>query len=266
MSRIIKSSYVIIQNPQKENDSTKYVKHVDESVNDKNYVVEEAYEEKQKILNEALEEAKAIVNSANEYKKSVLASMIREMEEHRKKGFEIGHTIGYEQGKQQGFSEGEIIAQKEIDDKNEGLVAELCKQIYTVEESKDEIIKKYEKDIVKLSIDIAEKIIQTSIDKNDDIIKCIINNAIKDYRNVEWVKIYLSSNNYITISTDKSLMQKLSRICERVILEVVTDASDGDLIIETPENLIDSGVNTQLSNLRDIVIGTWYTANVVQLT
>ena len=256
MSKIIKSSYVIIQNPQKEKDSAKFVNQINDSLNNTNYVLEEAYSEKERILKEALEEAKSIINSANEYKSSMLATVTKEMDEQRKKGFDIGHNEGYEKGKQLGFNEGKELAQKEINDKNESLVAELCKQIYTVEESKDEIIKKYEKDLVKLSIDIAEKIIRTTVDKNDDIIKGIINNAIKDYRNVEWVKIYVSSNDYVTISTDQSLMQKLSRISERVVLEVITDASDGELIIETPENLIDSGVNTQLSNLKGMIIGT----------
>lgn len=78
-------------------------------------------------------------------------------------------------------------------------------------------------------------------------------NAIKDYRNVEWLKIYLSSNDYVTISTDKDIMQKLSQISEHVALEVISDAEDGELIIETSENLIDLGVNTQLSNLKSMI-------------
>ncbi len=256
MSKIIKSSYVIIQNPKNTNDSAKFIKPIDEYMDNTKSVVEEAYIEKEKILNEALEEAKAIINSANEYKNNILSTVTKEMEEQKKKGFDVGHNEGYEKGKQLGFNEGKSLAEKEVNKKNEGLVAELCKQIYTVEESKDEIIKNYEKDLVKLSIDIAEKIIHTTIKENDDIIKNIINNAIKDYRNVEWIKVYLSSNDYITISTDQNIMQKLSQISERVILEVLTNSSDGELIIETPENLIDSGVNTQLSNLKGMVIGT----------
>lgn len=256
MSKIIKSSYVIIQNPKNTNDSAKFIKPIDEYMDNTKSVVDEAYIEKEKILNEALEEAKAIINSANEYKSNILSTVTKEMEEQKKKGFDVGHNEGYEKGKQLGIDEGKSLAEKEVNKKNEGLVAELCKQIYTVEESKDEIIKKYEKDLVKLSIDIAEKIIRTKIKENDDIIKNIINNATKDYRNVEWIKVYLSSNDYITISTDQNIMQKLSQISERVILEVLTDASDGEIIIETPENLIDSGVNTQLSNLKGMVIGT----------
>ena len=256
MSKIIKSNYVIIQNPQTNKDSAKFVKPIDEYMDSKNTIVEEAYIEKEKILNEALKEAKAIVNSANEYKSSILSTVTREMEEQRKKGFEIGHNEGYEDGKQQGYKEGKILAEDEINKKNEGLIAELCKQIYTVEESKEDIIKKYEKDLIKLSIDIAEKIIRTKLSQNDELIKNILNNAIKDYRNVEWVKIYVSSNDYVTISTDKCIMQKLSQISERVTLEVLSDVCDGELIIETTENLIDSGVSTQIDNLKDMVIGT----------
>ncbi len=253
MSKIIKSSYVIIQNPNNTQDSSKYVNPIGGNLNNTDYIVGEAYTEKEKILKEALEESKQIINSANEYKSNMLLTVSQEMEEHRKKGFDSGHNEGYEKGKHLGFEEGKELAEKEIHKKNENLIAELCKQIYTVEESKDELIKKYEKDLIKLSVDIAEKIIRTKISQNDEIIKGILANAIKDYRNVEWLKIYLSSNDYVTISTDKNIMQKLSQISEHVALEVISDAEDGELIIETSENLIDLGVNTQLSNLKSMI-------------
>ncbi len=253
MSKIIKSSYVIIQNPNNTQDSSKYVNPIGGNLNSTDYIVGEAYTEKEKILKEALEESKLIINSANEYKNNMLLTVSQEMEEHRKKGFDSGYNEGYEKGKYLGFEEGKALAEKEINKKNENLIAELCRQIYTVEESKDELIKRYEKDLIKLSVDIAEKIIRTKISQNDEIIKDILANAIKDYRNVEWLKIYLSSNDYITISTDKNIMQKLSQISEHVALEVISDAEDGELIIETSENLIDLGVNTQLSNLKSMI-------------
>jgi flagellar assembly protein FliH len=205
------------------------------------------------LIVDAIRESQEIIEAANNYKINMLATVETEIEEHRKRGYEIGYTQAYEKGKSLGYEEGKIIAQKEINEKNENLIAELCKQIYMVEDSKDEIIKRYEKDLVKLAAEIAEKIIRVKISHDDEIIKNILKNAIKDYRNVEWLKIYLSKNDYVTVSTDKSIMEKLSQISEHVALEAISDGEDGELIIEGPENLIDLGINTQLSNLRNTI-------------
>lgn len=256
MSKIIKSNYVIIQEPKniyKSSEHPKSTEYTEQQTNIENSLTTASESNSQKIKADAIRESKEIMEAANNYKNNMLATVDKEIEEHRKRGYEVGYTQAYEKGKSLGYEEGKIIAQKEISEKNEALIAELCKQIYMVEDSKDEIIKRYEKDLVKLATEIAEKIIRVKISQNDEIIKDILHNAIKDYRNVEWLKIYLSKNDYVTVSTDKNIMEKLSKISEHVTLEAISDGEDGELIIESPENLIDLGVDTQLSNLRNAI-------------
>lgn len=257
MSKIIKSDYVIIQEPKsiyKSLESPKSTEYKKEQIDIGNSLTAVLDSKSQNIIADAIKESKEIIETANNYKINMLASVDKEIEEHRKRGYEIGYTQAYEKGKSLGYEEGKIIAQKEIHEKSEGLIAELCKQIYMVEDSKDEIIRRYEKDLVKLATEMAEKIIRVKISQNDEIIKDILNNAIKDYRNVEWLKIYLSKNDYVTVSTDKNIMERLSQISEHVALEAIADGEDGELIIESPENLIDLGVDTQLSNLRNAIL------------
>jgi len=253
LSKIIKSDYVIIQEPKSIYNSLEHPKSTGKHIDVRNSLSMVSDSEREKIIADAINESKEIIEAADNYKINMLATVDKEIEEHRKRGYEVGYTQAYEKGKSLGYEEGKIIAQKEIDKKNEDLIAELCKQIYMVEDSKDEIIKRYEKDLVKLATEIAEKIIRVKISQNDEIIKDILNNAVKDYRNVEWLKIYLSKNDYITISTDKNIMERLSQISEHVALEAMADGEDGELIIESPENLIDLGVDTQLSNLRNAI-------------
>jgi flagellar assembly protein FliH len=252
LSKIIKSDYVIIQKPQNIYDSLEHLKTTGD-IDTENYLTGVSYGENVKVINDAIKKSKEIIEAANEYKNNVLANVTKEIEEYRKRGYEIGYTDAYEKGKTIGYEEGKIIAQKDVEEKKEDLIAELCKQIYMVEDSKDEVIKRYEKDLVKLATEIAEKIIRVKISQDDEIIKNILTNAIKDYRNVEWLKIYLSKNDYVTVSTDKNIMEKLYQISEHIALEAMTDVEDGELIIESPENLIDLGINTQLSNLKNAI-------------
>lgn len=256
MSKIIKSNYVIIQEPNYVNksfDNPKSTEHKGEHINFGNNLAAVSERDNRGATAEAIRESREIIEAANNYKAEMLENLGKEIEEQKKKGYEIGYAQAYEKGKSLGYQEGKIIAQKEISEKNEDLIAELCKQIYMVEDSKDEIVKRHEKDLVKLAAQIAEKIIRVKISENDEIIKDILKNAIKDYRNVEWLKIYLSKNDYVTVSTDKNIMEKLSHISEHVALEAVSDAKDGELIIESPETLIDLGVETQLSNLKNAI-------------
>lgn len=256
MSNIIKSNYVIIKNPV---DDTKKIYPVKPLVlstdEERDSILYEANAEKEKIIDEALAKAKEIIDSANDYKKEIQSTIIKDAEEAKEKGYKKGYDEGIIKGTSFGKKNGFDTAQAEVKSQNEELVSELCKQIYLVEESKDEIIKKFQNDIIKLSINIAEKITRTKISKDESIVKNILLNAISDYKNVAWMKIYLSSNDYITISTDKSIIEKMSSISEQVKLEVTNDAEDGDILIETPETLVDAGINTQIENLKSIVFG-----------
>lgn len=254
MSKIIKSDYVIIQEPKNIYKSLEHPKSTERQIDIGNSLSVVSNNERENIIANAMEESKNIIETANNYKVNMLATVDKEIEEHRKRGYEVGYTQAYEKGKSLGYEEGKIIAQKEVDKKSEDLIAELCKQIYMVEDSKDEIIKRYEKDLVKLAAEIAEKIIRVKISQDDEIIKDILHNAVRDYRNVEWLKIYLSKNDYITVSTDKNIMERLSQISEHVALEAMADSEDGELIIESPENLIDLGVETQISNLKNAIL------------
>ncbi len=254
MSKIIKSGYVIFQNNQ-DSKSTVGFTRSSNYISSPDFIVGEAYTEKERILNEALKEAEEIVKEAELQKEEMLMNVENEIEKSREKGFAAGYKTGYSEGFEEGTEKGMLSATEEINKKNEDLVSELCKQIYTVEENKELLIKSYEKNIVNLAVEISEKITKTKIARDDSIIKKIVEHAVKDYRNVEWVKIYLSADDYVTISTDKEIMQKLSQISDRVILEALSDSEIGHLIVETPEHLIDAGIKTQTDNLREIIKG-----------
>lgn len=257
MSKIIKSNYVIVQNPKviSSNSNINITNPLNDLKQDASIIIDEAYAEKETILSEALKEAKSIIDSANDYKIKSETNIINEMEICKEKSSKLGYDEGYEKGLSLGKIEGIKIATDEVNKKNEDLVANLCAQIYSVEESKDEILEKFEKDLIKLSIGIAEKIIKIKVSEDNEILKDILQNAIKDYKNEEWIRIYMSSDDYVTISTDRNIIEKLSRISENIKFEVLNEANNGELIIETPENLIDAGVNTQLKNLKEMFYG-----------
>ncbi|MPN14088.1 hypothetical protein SDC9_161414 [bioreactor metagenome] len=127
--------------------------------------------------------------------------------------------------------------------------------IQKVESEKQQIINNYEKDLTKLAIDIAEKIIKQKINESDSIISNIIKNVIKDYRNVDWIKVYISSSDdVIAIQADKNLINELNKISNDVKIEILEELSEGSVIVETPDGIVDSSISTQLKNLKEMVL------------
>ncbi|QSX07200.1 hypothetical protein JYG23_07610 [Sedimentibacter sp. zth1] len=253
MSSIIKSSDVVIKGFHSNNYGE--IKSLNINVVDEETVLEEVNARKEKIISNSVQEAKEIIEKANESKIQIQKEAIIEIQKMKKEayteGFELGKKDGYEDGKKQGYTD----AEKELLNKKEELVAELLKQICLVEDSKEEVIKNYKDGLSELAINMAEKIIKTEVNQNEDVIKNLLTESINSYKNIEWLKIYLSSKDYITISTDKDIMEKLLKISEHVKLEVLTDSENGELIIETPDNVINAGVNTQVKNLKSIIFG-----------
>jgi len=246
LSNIIKAEYVLYENRK---DLEKLILNHTSTSKEELY---EIYNQREIIITEASNEALKILNTAKRNAQSEIA-------ECKKRGYEEGYNAGFEIGKNKGYEEGyEIEFQKiniDLSKENEIKVIELNSMLKIVEVQKQNIISKYESEIGKLSIDIAEKILKQKFDLKDNTISKIIKSVIKDYKNVEWVKIYISSNDEVEkIEADKLLIDELRKISNDVKIEAANDLSEGSCIIETPDSIVDASIDTQLNNLKEILL------------
>lgn len=212
----------------------------------------EIYNQREIIIKEANDEAIKIINSAKR-------NSLSEITELKNRGYEEGYNAGFEIGKNKGFEEGYkeayIKVSEELSKQNENKIKELNEMLEMIEKDKQNIISEYKDDLAKLSIDIAEKIIKKKFDPIDDDITNIIVNLIRDYKNVEWIKIYISDKDAAKhIEADRSLINEIKKVAKDIKIESLKELDQGSLIIETPDTIVDAGINTQLKNLRDIVL------------
>ncbi len=253
MSNIIKANYIFydkISDKIKNVDSNKL-----NQINLQRTSKEELYEiynQREIIIKEANDEAIKIINSAKR-------NSLSEITELKSKGYEDGYNAGFEIGKNKGFEDGYkeayLKVSEELTKQNENKIKELNEMLESIEKDKQNIISKYKDDLAKLSIDIAEKIIKKKFDPNDNDITNVILNLIRDYKNVEWVKIYISDKDAAKhIVADRSLINEIKKIAKDIKIESLKELDEGSLIIETPDNIVDASINTQLKNLRDIVL------------
>ncbi len=238
LSNIIKAEYVIfdggsesidIQVNKAEQPEPKAISAMREDLYD-------IYNHREEIISEANENALRIINSAR-------ISAQEEMAECKKKGYD------------EGYEAGEIRISEALHAQSEARMCELAEMLEKVEESKEEIISKYEDNLSKLAIEIAEKIIRQKIDSNDNVISGIIRGAIKDYKNAEWIKVYISErDDSEQIKADKDLIKELEGISKDVKFEVSDDLRQGSVIVEMPDGLVDASVDTQLKNFKEMVL------------
>jgi len=248
LSNIIKAEYVFYE-------SKKQLEKVENSYISTSTSKEELYEiynQRETIIKDATNEALRIINTAKRNAQSEIA-------DSKKRGYEEGYNAGLEIGKNKGYNEGFELgtrnSQEELEKTNKNKLNEINDMLAAIENQKQIIITKYESEIAKLSLDIAEKILRQKIELKDNAVSKIIESVIADYKNVEWVKIYISNKDDAKVlEADKSLIKELQKISNNIKIEVKKDLSKGSCIIETPDSIVDAGVDTQLNNLKEILL------------
>lgn len=246
LSNIIKAEYVLYESKNEVENL------VSAQISSSKEVLYEIYNQRETIIKDATAEALRIVNTAKRNAQLEVEEIKkRASEEGYNAGFEIGKNKGYEEGYQKGL----ITIREEFSKQNETRLNEISSMIELIENKKQAILLKYENEISKVSIDIAEKILRQKIELKDNFIAKIIESVIKDYKNVEWVKIYISnSEDAKMLEADKSLIDELSKISNDIKIEVKKGLTNGSCIVETPDNIVDASLDTQLNNLKEILL------------
>ncbi|MGB4439096.1 MAG: FliH/SctL family protein [Sedimentibacter sp.] len=251
MSNIIKAEYVIFDDINR-NHINKAQQAESKTINTPKEDLYEIYNQREIILKEANEEALKIINVAKRNAQTEIAEL-------KKRGYEEGYNAGMEIGKNKGYAEGyelgKLKTTEELNEQNKVKVEEIENMLEEIENKKESIILKHENGLGKLAIDIAEKIIRNEIKLKDNVVSGIIESVIKDYRNEQWIQIYISSkDNVKTIKADKDLISSLNKISNDVKIEETESLEEGSVIIETPEGIVDASIVTQLNNLKEMVL------------
>lgn len=247
MCNIIKSEYVFFDKGNKVKHD-----HTNSHVSTRREDLYKIYNQREIILNEAEEEAMKIISNAK-------SSAQIEITEYKKKAYEDGYNAGLEiskkRGYRDGYDEGQAKASEIILEQNKESSKKIAEIIKKIESEKTEIISKYENELINISIQIAEKILRNEIDTKDDVVSNIIKNVIKDYRNVEWIKIYISGkDDTLAIQADKDLIKELEKIAKDVKIEVLDELEKGSAIVESADGIVEASIDTQLKNLKEMVL------------
>lgn len=195
------------------------------------------------ILNQAREDAEQIVRQARE-------QAMAEQEEIRAGARDEGYREGYAQG----------IA-KSMDDAvrdREATAARLEKEVQAFLEkaslAREEMLLQSRDELLELCLSIAEKVVRVSLKSSSDVIVRMIQTATERMKRQEWVHIYISGCDARQVAQiSPALTSTLGALSQHIKIIPMGDDEVGTCIVETPEEIADASVSTQMSNIRDVL-------------
>ena len=195
------------------------------------------------ILKQAREEAEQLLASAR-------AAAKAEQEEIRMGARDEGYREGYAQGTAKAMDD----AQRD----REAVAARLEKEVQAFLEKADmareEVIRQSQDELLDLCIAVAEKVVRVSLKSSSEVIVRMIQTATERLKRQEWVHIYISGCDTKGVAQiSPALTTALGALSQHVKIIPMGDDEGGTCIVETPEEIIDASVSTQMTNIRDLL-------------
>ena len=195
------------------------------------------------LLKKAREEAEALVADAR-------AQAERELEEIRAGARDEGYRDGYAQGTAKAMDDAvrdrELTAQR--------MERDVAAFLEKASLAREEMLRQTRDEMLDLCIAIAEKVVRVSLRSSSEIIVRMIQTATERMKRQEWVHIYIPGCDARGIAQiSPALTTTLGGLSQHIKVVPMGDEEDGTCIIETPEEIIDASVSTQMSNIRDIL-------------
>ncbi|MDE7221035.1 MAG: F0F1 ATP synthase subunit delta [Oscillospiraceae bacterium] len=195
------------------------------------------------ILKQAREEAEQLLANAR-------AAAKAEQEEIRMGARDEGYREGYAQGTAKAMDD----AQRD----REAVAARLEKEVQAFLEkadmARDEVIRQSQDELLDLCIAVAEKVVRVSLKSSSEVIVRMIQTATERLKRQEWVHIYISGCDTKSVAQiSPALTTALGALSQHVKIIPMGDDEGGTCIVETPEEIIDASVSTQMTNIRDLL-------------
>ena len=195
------------------------------------------------ILKRAREEAEELLANAR-------AAAKAEQEEIRMGARDEGYREGYAQGIGKAMED----AQRD----KEAVAARMEKEVQAFLEKADmareEVLLQARDELLDLCIAVAEKVVRVSLKSSSEVIVRMIQTATERLKRQEWVHIYISGCDTKGVAQiSPALTTALGALSQHVKIIPMGDDEGGTCIVETPEEIIDASVSTQMTNIRDIL-------------
>lgn len=207
-------------------------------------------EEQEEDEEEELISPHEVIEQAKQQAEKILSEARKQADILRDEAFAQGEEEGRELGIQKACEERQEAIEQELN----ALRKQIAEIVQSVSVEKEKLIEESVDNLKRISITVAEKIIQTSLQSSGDIIKRMILAATDKMKKKQWAKIYVTKcSTDIAMEVDTEFLEALSHLSDNIKIITMDNGEDGTCIIELPDEIVDASVGTQLENIKDII-------------
>jgi flagellar assembly protein FliH len=198
-------------------------------------------EEEEQISPALREKMREFIQSTNEKAQKILRDAEIEADQIR----EAARCEGYEAG----IAEGRQKLDAELKAKNK----EVRDVLSRVEKYRQDLYQMLESDVLSLSMDVAEKIVNIAIDRDDNVFKDIVKKAVASIKHADNFSLYVSRAEH-----DKYFNGDVKWLRDAVgskKFDVICDANlpQGSCIAEADSEIVDAGIPMQLGKIGQLL-------------
>lgn len=209
------------------------------------------------VLGHSIESINQAIDKANREAANILkqATLKRQEEEKaiedNKKAWELekeswmqkAYDDGLEQGYQAGINQAQSLYEERLYEAKQ--IIDLAKMEY------HEKLDSSMESIVMLSIKVAEKIIGSSLEADPSTFIKLVQTAIKEVKEKEEIKIYVSPNQYPSLLMNKQQLQNIINAQYELIIYPEAELPDDGCWIDSTAGRMEVSVETQLSEIKN---------------
>ncbi|WP_317367313.1 FliH/SctL family protein [uncultured Tyzzerella sp.] len=261
MSRVLKASYITIDNSvvidntfnpvtNKEEQILAEEQYIENEELEKNSndiynekIEEELNELKRKIIEQANEEANLIIEEAK-IKANIDANDIKRKAQEE---MNIKAEVMYKEGLDKGYQEGVEKAENDC----QAIRQEAQDILNNTKKEREDTINNLESEIINFILDTTKNILTNSFKFNPNIISLLIKKGLLSIKEIKNLKIFVSESNYSFVEENKQNILEIDT--EKNNIEIIKDTSlkDTDCVIETEVGTIQCNIDEQLSSVKE---------------
>ena len=195
------------------------------------------------ILKQAREDAEQMMEAARE-------DVQQELESIRAGARDEGYRAGYMEGTAKAMED----SARDREEQAKRLEEDVKVFLEKASLAREEMLMQTREELLDLCIAVAEKVVRVSLRSSSDVIVRMIQTATERMKKQEWVHIYIPGCDARGVTRiSPALTTTLAGLSQHIKVVPMGDEEDGTCIIETPEEIIDASVSTQMSTMRDIL-------------
>ena len=179
----------------------------------------------------------------------------------QKKDAEKAIKDAYTKGQQEGFVKWEKAsyekARSEFDQQIRDIQEKLATVVRDIGESRKTLLNEAQRKVLDIAMIIAQKIINTEISLNPDIILSVIKKALSFIVDRQELVVRVSPDDLETVTQKKDFWTSIAERLDGVAVEPDNRIEKGGCIIESNTGVADARVTVQLKEVLEVIDATW---------